>query len=71
MKAKVVRYFVERHRNRDGSISRRCWDVRVSQLDEFGIEHDQGKLETFPTRSDAQIWADAWNSRVKKAPRMP
>jgi hypothetical protein len=61
----VVRYIVAPHQNRGGGISHRCWDVRVITRDEFGIEHDGGKIVTKQTRREAQAFAARKNRRIK------
>jgi hypothetical protein len=59
-----IRYFVAPHQNRGGGISDRCWDVRELVQDEFGIEHDQGKVETFRKKKDADRDAERRNRRL-------
>lgn len=61
----VVRYIVAPHQNRGGGISRRCWDVRVITRDEFGIEHDDGKIVTKQTRAEAERSARARNAHTR------
>jgi len=54
MEPKLSGYIVAPHQNRGGGVSRRCWDVRIITLDEFGIQHDGGKIKTFQTQEEAR-----------------
>ena len=64
--AKVVRYIVAPHQNRGGGISHRCWDIRKIVLDDSGIEHDGGKVDTKKTRQEAENFARAGNAGLKR-----
>lgn len=59
---KLVRYFVARHQNRDGTLSRRIWDVREVTVDEFAIEHIEAKIYSAPSRKEAEEYAKAMNT---------
>ena len=71
---KTIRYEVAPHQNRGGGISHRCWDIRKIVLDENGIEHDGGKIDTKKTRKEADDFARAGNAglaRWNKQPDVP